>query len=332
VRRSVSILIPTHDRSEILGRSLESLRELRRPSGTELEAVVVANACTDGTEEAVRGKAESFPFPLRLVPEPEPGLNVARNTGARAARGEVLAYLDDDAFVEPGWLAGLLRAFGEYPADLVAGKVVLWWEAIERPAWSSPAVERLLSRLDLGPEVVELPRPGLLMGANFAVRREVLERLGGFVSGLDRAGKDLLSGGDTELAVRAHREGYRLFYAPRMCARHWVAPSRLSRTYLCRLARARGRTRVLLAERLGENDRLDLLRLGCAQVVSGAWNELRARLTQNDREAVAAWLTRMRGLGTLAQLLRRRSAGAPGTAARTGDPADGSPPESRLPS
>lgn len=299
MQRPVSILIPTHDRAEILARSLESLRRLERPGGVEVEAIVVANACTDGSEATVEKKMHSFPFPLRLVPEPTPGLNVARNRGARAAQGEILAYLDDDAFVEPGWLRGLLRAFETSPADMVAGKTVLWWEKVDRPSWTSPAVEQLLSRLDLGPTAMELPRPGLLVGANFAVRRDVIEDLGGFAPHLDRAGTDLLSGGDTDLALRAHRAGYTIYYSPEMAVAHWVAPSRLSSTYLDRLARARGRTRVLLSETSGGRPRLAWLKTGCSQIVHGAWEEFRSRIAGDTARAVAGRLTRMRGIGTV---------------------------------
>jgi GT2 family glycosyltransferase len=299
VPRSVSILVPTHDRAELLVRSLASLRRLSIPHGVEVEALVVANACTDDTEERVRKEGRSFPFPLRVIPEPVPGLNVARNRGAGAARGEILAYLDDDAFVEPEWLAALVRTYDELPADLVAGRVILWWEAVERPSWSSPAVERLLSYLDLGPEPLELPRPGQLVGANFAVRRRVLEDLGGFVSHLDRHGFDLLSGGDTELAIRAKRSGKKIYYSPEMTVHHWVAPSRLSRDYLDRIALARGRTRVALARTVGSFSPWRLLRAGCRQTIAGTWREVRYRIVDDRRRSTEGRVTRLRGTGTL---------------------------------
>lgn len=322
MRRSVSILIPTHDRAEILGRSLESLRALHLVGGVAVEAVVIANACSDATEETVREKMDSFPFPLRLATEPVPGLNLARNAGARVAQGEILAYLDDDAFVEAGWLEGLLAAFEGSTADLVAGKTVLWWEEVDRPSWSSPAVEQLLSRIDLGPHPMELPRPSQLVGANFAVRRRVVEDLGGFAPHLDRVGTGLLSGGDTDFALRAHRAGYELYYSPDMAVAHWVAPSRLSQAYLNRLARARGRTRVLLSETSGARRRLAWLKTGCSQIVHGAWEELRWRIAGDPARAVAGRLTRMRGIGTVGAVPRSsaRPGGTPQAAMEpTGD-------------
>lgn len=314
--RSVSILIPTHDRCEILERSLQSLERLELPRTVSVEAVVVANACSDATEAVVRKRAAAAPFPLRLLREPTPGLNPARNAGVRAAEGEILAFLDDDAFVEPGWLHGLLAAFERHPADLVAGRVSLWWEAVARPDWVSDAVERLLSRLDLGDETRPLPRPETLVGANFAVRREVADAVGDFAPNLDRSGRELLSGGDTEFAIRAERAGYRLYYAPAMAVRHRVEPGRLARPHLDRLARGRGRTAVVLAGMTGDPRRLGLLREGVAQIAYGGWLELRSGIGRDRRRRVHGRLIRMRGLGKVEQVLRdlpRRFATDPGT-------------------
>jgi len=300
---SVSVVIPTHNRAEILARSLEYISRLEASSRVAVETLVVANACTDATEPATRAQMDGFPFPLRLVAEPEAGLNVARNRGVRESRGEIVTFLDDDAFVDPGWLQALVAAFEEHDADVVAGKVKLLWEAVERPAWSSSSIEQLLSRLDLGPSVLSLPKPGQLVGANFAVRRRVLDRLGGFADGLDRAGRDLLSGGDTEFAIRAQRAGCKLVYAPGMAVRHWVAPGRLDLRYLDRVARARGRTRVALHRSLGSFEFGRFLKIGAAQALIGAWRELHHRLRGDLAGARAGRMSRQRGTGTIVATL-----------------------------
>src|SRR5215213_8586848 len=103
---SVSILIPTHNRRDVLVRTIESLRQLRVPPGVEVELVVVANACTDDTVAMVNCEAASMRIPISCVVEPEPGLSIARNRCIAQARHEILAFLDDDVWVEPGWLEG----------------------------------------------------------------------------------------------------------------------------------------------------------------------------------------------------------------------------------
>lgn len=318
---SISIVVPTHDRAAILARSLAALHDLSVPDGADVEALVVANACADATADVVERAARHLPFALRRIDEPRPGLNVARNRGLAEARGEIVAFLDDDAFLEPEWAQGLVEAFRDHPADLVAGKVVLWWEDVERPPWSSPAVETLLSCLDLGPEIRELASPGQLVGANFALRRSVAKALGGFLPGLDRTGSDLLSGGDTELAIRAQRAGYRLYYSPHMAVRHRVDPARIDRRYLDRVARGRGRTRVALEASLGDLRPWSLLRHGCAQLVRGRWRELQHRIRGEDSLSVAARLGRQRAAGVVGAALRHLiPAGSPHRPVRTEAP------------
>ena len=138
-----SILIPTHNRAEILRRTLSSLAAVTVPSGVDAEVVVVANGCTDRTEAVVDEIAAQMPFPTRCIPEPQLGLNVARNRAIREARHEsqVLVFLDDDVALDQQWLVALKEAFETTPADVVAGKLTLWWEAVTRPEWMTPEME-----------------------------------------------------------------------------------------------------------------------------------------------------------------------------------------------
>ncbi len=304
----VSILIPTHNRAPILKRTLESLTALETPRGIEVELIVVPNACTDDTLQVIDRMQSSLAFRMRYIEEPEASLNLARNRCIDEAKGEILAFLDDDVWVEREWLRGLIETYESEPADLLAGRVTLWWETVSEPSWSSLSVEQLLSRLDYGERITELQK-AKVAGANFSFRREVVKRVGGFAAGLDRAGQDLLSGGDTEFVTRALAAGFRLFYAPTMRVRHWIPPSRTSIKYLSELARSRGRTRVALAAKLGALEGVKFLRIGLAQLLMGGWRESFGGLLGCKKDAVAGRLLRMRGTGTISatiQYLRRK--------------------------
>ena len=316
--RRVSVVIPTHDRSEILGQCLDRLDKVEPVAGVSLECVVVANACTDRTVPLVEEKSKGLRILIRCVNETRAGLNIARNRGVAAAAGDVIALLDDDAMVEVGWLHGLVDAFRRYPAALVAGRVRLLWESRSPPAWCTPRIERLLSRLDHGDTGQELDR-GRAVGANLALRREVLHRVNGFVEGLDRSGRDLLSGGDTEFLMRALAAGFRMFYAPTMLVEHYISVERVQPSYLARLARARGRTRVRVAleARAARPALLSMLRLGLRQIVVGWGRELRGKLERDVVREVDGRIIRNRGAGTASASLRtlrsRRWPGADGT-------------------
>lgn len=246
--RTISILIPTHDRCRILARTLESLAGLQVPRRIEPELVIVANACSDDTQAVVAERAAGLPMPVRCVAEAEIGVNPARNRAVMEARGDVLAFLDDDVWVEPDWLTGLCEVYDSQPADVVGGRVLLWWEAARPPSWMSRDFETMLSGLDLGENVFEIESHGRLhmIGANFSFTRGTWEKVGRFRHGLDRTGKSLLGGGETEFLQRTRAAGCRLFYAPRACVKHWVHPHHLEIEHLQRLTFDFGRTFVFL--------------------------------------------------------------------------------------
>lgn len=142
-------------------------QELRDP----WEVVVVDNGSSDGTVTVVEQWRDRLPG-LRIVPaNDKAALPYARNTGARAATGRVLAFCDADDVADPGWLAGLLT--GAHDADIVGGRLDLDLLNDGRARyWRGFSGEELWRPTALG----HLP---YAIGANFAVRREAFEAVGG---------------------------------------------------------------------------------------------------------------------------------------------------------
>ena len=307
----LSILIPTHDRSDVLAQTLESLRAVRVPAGADVELVVVANACTDRTEAVVAEAAPSMPLPTRCVAEPTVGLNAARNRCVREAAGGILAMLDDDVWVEPGWLEGLLHVYETRPAQLVGGKVTLWWQAVQRPQWMSDPVEELLTRKDHGGEVKELSAGHDAVGANFSFRREVYDALGGFTAGLDRTGKSLLAAGEYDFISRALGNGFRLFYAPGAAVRHWVAPHRVGDAYLGGVAYGTGMSQVFMKPRFGPAEVARQLAGRSWLIARYGLPEAWAKLRGDRREMMRNRVFRKIGTGGLAGTVKRLAGRSP---------------------
>ncbi len=252
MNQSVSILIPTHNRAAVLRQTLESLSQLTLPSGVEVEVVVVANACTDNTESLVRELLPSLQFPGMYFIESRANLNVARNVAVRNSRHEVLALLDDDVWVNSGWLAGLVEAYRDPAVDIVAGPIELWWKDVERPAWFGPMADSMLTCKDFGDVPKRLTSPFEPAGANFSFRRRVFDTIGPFVEGLDRTGANIgLSAGETEFLQRAVAAEFRMYYFPKVGIKHWVAPHRAEPEYLRRVAFANAVSRTLIKRRFG---------------------------------------------------------------------------------
>ncbi len=301
----VSILIPTHNRGPILDRTLDSLALIVRPGGVELEVVVVANACTDDTLQRVNARAPSFPIPLRCIAEPIPGLGAARNACVRNSVQPICALLDDDVWVEPGWLQGLVDMYRNPSVSMVAGRADLWWEVVQRPAWLTPLLEMALSGIDLGPKPFEMGGPNAV-GANFSFRRVVFDEVGPFRTDLDRIGNQLLGGGETYFIREAQKRVHKLFYSPEARVKHWVAPHRIEAPYLSGVTFGSSYANVIMKERYGAADATRSIMLGVARMVAFLPISLWATITRNTGLGIHAATRRAAGrgqfLGALARL------------------------------
>ena len=247
---SVSILICTHNRGEILARTIDSAGAMTLPPGVALELVVIANACTDRTPEVARERCQALPFPARCVEEPIVGLSAARNRAMREAANDILAFIDDDVLLEPAWLEGLCEVLRTTPAEIIAGRVELWWEAVQEPAWISPPLANLLSRTSHGDQPRELEAATMVVGANYAYSRRVYEKTGEYRTDLGRKGASGMGAGEEgEYVRRAMAAGFKLFCAPKMSLRHWVHPKRVDPAYFRKAAIGLGWTNVAMKER-----------------------------------------------------------------------------------
>lgn len=225
----VSAIICTHNRSQYLGAAIDSALGQDYP---EFEVIVVDNASSDRTKQVVEERL-SNPR-LKYIYEPTTGLSVARNTGAKAAQGEILAYLDDDAQASPTWLTVLCSAYQQNEQLVIAGgKVTLLWPpGVTVPNWLSPELAGNLGAYDLGEKIVYIDRPGLTpRGLNYSIRRSFLEEIGGFNVNLGRIGKKLLSNEELYVTELALKSGKQVAYLPDALVAHNVAPERLKKSW-----------------------------------------------------------------------------------------------------
>lgn len=234
----ITILICTRNRHVLLGETLDSIANLAIPAAWRCEVLVVDNASTDDTMTTVTRRVASFPMPLRYLYEPARGKSSALNAGITASNARVLACTDDDVIVGQEWLAaacGPLLAGGTF--TYTGGPVRPIWDG-PRPDWFPTTPSDLwgtIAILDYGPtpfvfeEAKKVP-----LGANFAICRDVFERVGGFVPALGRSTTRTLLGQELpELFRRARAAGARGLYVPEMEVFHHIPAARLTPSY-CR--------------------------------------------------------------------------------------------------
>jgi glycosyltransferase involved in cell wall biosynthesis len=217
--RSATVVICTRDRAGELNRCLGSFRDQTRSPD---QVVVVDNASIgDETRQVALSHGVTY------VREPRPGLDFARNTGAAAASGDIVAYTDDDTVLHPAWLEELIAAFDHPDIWAVTGLVLP--AELETPAQcvfeKAWGFGKGFERRDFGPEFyaatrrLGCPAWDVGAGANMAFRRDVFERVGGFDDRLDVGAAGC--SGDSEYWHRILHAGGVCRYEPRAIVHHF---------------------------------------------------------------------------------------------------------------
>ncbi len=224
-----TVAICSHNNGAVLDKSLASLVNLKCGLEDDYEILVINNASTDRTEEVITSYLPRLSPRLRSVFEPELGLSSARNRALRDARGEIVAFLDDDVVVDSDWLIAVSETFSSYSADVVGGRSYLIYPC-EKPVWFYNGLENFLSKLDYGNVPLDNTTKELF-GLNFSVRKRLAMEVGGFNPTLGRRGKLLLSGEEKDFQKRVLAHGGKCVYQPEAIVGHMVSLERMRKDW-----------------------------------------------------------------------------------------------------
>jgi GT2 family glycosyltransferase len=227
---TASIVIPTRARLAYLEVALASIAPAA--AHARAEVLVVDDA---GPSPAARELAAHFG--ARYEPHPQPlGLNAARNTGVQRSSGELVVFVDDDIRACPGWLAALISAADEHPhVDVFTGPITVSLE--RRGGWGSRSCGRQhppITALDLGPNDTHAR---FAWGANMAIRRSALQRVGPFDVSLEHGGDEQ----EWQERLRSQPPRARVLYVAAAAVEHRRAGQDARLRSLARTAHARGR-------------------------------------------------------------------------------------------
>jgi glycosyltransferase involved in cell wall biosynthesis len=248
-RYDVSVIICTYNRCDILPKALKSVLS-QRCGDIRYELLVVDNNSTDQTRQVCDSFLSQGRPDVRYIFESKQGISHARNAGIANARAPLLAFTDDDVYVSDDWVARIKETFDKYPeADCVGGKVLPEWET-EPPRWLTREHWSPLALLDQGdsPRQIDANDPICLVGANFAFRREVFDRIGLFSPKLQRVENGIGSMEDHELLLRLWQANRLALYVPDIVVTADVQSERLTRQYHRKWHRGHGHFYALMRE------------------------------------------------------------------------------------
>jgi glycogen(starch) synthase len=206
-----SVVINTYNRAASLPTTLEALK---LQTFADFEVIVVNGPSTDDTEAVLAAWADA----IRIIRCPEARLSNSRNLGVAAARGDVVAFIDDDAIAEPEWLERIMVAYDDHAVGAVGGYV--YDETGFAFQWRHATCDRLgRVRSYATPPPAECGLAGAdpfvyTQGTNCSYRREALMRAGGFDEALEHYYDD------AEISMQIIDLGYQLRILPLALVHH----------------------------------------------------------------------------------------------------------------
>jgi glycosyltransferase involved in cell wall biosynthesis len=282
----ISVIVCTYNRAKLLSTALSSLEE-QALDESRYEVLVINNNSTDGTQElALEFVARHRNF--SVIVENSQGLSHARNRGWKEAKGEYVAYIDDDCKPPPQWLTVGFNTINNHEADVFGGPYYPFYVS-NKPRWWKDSY-----RTREHAEKARFLRTNeKLSGGNIFFRRSLLETSPGFNSGLGMSGKRIGLGEEDALLMYLHgaKPGLRVYYEPTLFVYHLVHPNKMTLKWAIRKRFAEGRyaEKLRIPPPFSRNERINV------------WTEALVASLKIGIGTVRAFLTRDRRLYPLPQ-------------------------------
>ena len=239
-----SIVISTYsiERANCLAMCIESLK---RQKSLPLEILLVL----DPDNKLLRFFERTIPKEVKIIVSTEFGLSYARNEGAKSSKGDIVAFIDDDAIADEKWLQTLLGNYNDPRVVGVGGLIKPLWQN-GRPAWFPEELDWIIGCSYKGlPEIKSDVRNPI--GCNMSFRRSIFDMIGYFKTEIGRIGNKLVAGEESDFSMRIFDRlpESRIIYDPEAIVFHKVPPGRTALKYIIRRSFYEGYSKALVSKR-----------------------------------------------------------------------------------
>jgi glycosyltransferase involved in cell wall biosynthesis len=238
----LSIVICSYNRASYISDALDSL--YNQSAGLQnFEAIIVDNNSTDNTADVFKNwRASHTNGSFSYLTEKKQGASFARNTGAAAAKGQWLCFMDDDAIANSNYVENIIMHIETKPAVVGFGGRIIPKYIPAEPIWMSYYVSSLVGNFDYAPTACAFENGKYPLESNMIVRKDIYDSIGGFNTNLPGVLGTLRIGGEgKELFYKILALGHTIYYDPTIEVQHVVEVKKLTPEYMYRVASGIGR-------------------------------------------------------------------------------------------
>lgn len=254
-----SVVICSYNREKYIADAIESL--LNQTLSPELyEIIIIDNNSKDRTGEIALNYVKRFSESHRIhyFKETNQGLCFARNRGILEAKGKFIVYMDDDGIADPNFLEVQYNFLIEFDYVVGLGGKIIPRYVDGKPKWIDGILEGLVSKVDHGENVFQYAGKKYPVGCNMTYRKDILEQVGMFDTGIGQVGDNLVRGDETELYERIKKLNRPVYYLPKSRVEHVIERNRLTREHIRKMSEGVGIGRKILYNKANWSGKLKI--------------------------------------------------------------------------
>lgn len=245
----ISAIISTYNREKYLPKLFNSISNQEYE---DVEILVVDNNSPGNTKELTHSfQKANKQLNIHYYLETQQGLSFGRNRGIKEAKGDIIIFLDDDAFLSKTYFKTIAHCFNNYPDAMAIGSKILLEYESTIPKWENPYLNSLLGYFNLGENSKYFSKKKYPRGSNMCFRSKVFKQIGMFNTELGRIGNELGGGEEKDLFFRMYQQGLKALYIPDAIIYHTVPKERTTYQFIRKQALGTGESEYLRIKNKG---------------------------------------------------------------------------------
>lgn len=245
----ISAIISTYNREKYLPKLFKSIC---KQDYLDFEIIIVNNNSPGNTKELTSKFIKENPnIKISYFIEKKQGLSFGRNRGIKEAKGNIIIFLDDDAYISNNYFHKIAMYFDKYSDVMAIGSKILLEYESKVPDWENPFLNSLLGYFNLGEKTKYFNKNNYPRGSNMCFRKDVFNTVGLFNTDLGRIGNKLSGGEEKDIFQRIYNQNIKVLYVPDAIVYHAVPIDRTKKSFIKKQAIGTGESEFIRVKNKG---------------------------------------------------------------------------------